>query len=240
MNIARIFSASFFPSNSYLRQLLSFGGSSDDSGRIFPDSFFSSDSLIRRLRSLDSSNDPNQTTAESNHQSPRYAENPIRRAMEMEAGSPTGADPEQNSKRLRKLVPTVLLALAALCFGIYASIPPEVQLHPHSPLLNNFLIAFVSLGAFTSVGLLLCFVVRPEVAEVTRLQKFGTVFAITFFSIAFVLRIALLLPVASFGYVWLVFFLVTAVIAFLLYVAIARGPDYRLPISVPPADGGAN
>ncbi|EHA8589013.1 hypothetical protein COCNU_scaffold007600G000020 [Cocos nucifera] len=248
MNIGRIFSGSLFPSNSYLRRvLLRVGGSSDDNsaqttGRISPFSFF------RRLRSFDSSDDPNQTTAESNHPSPRYAENPIRRAMDMEAGSPTTATPEQDSKRVRKLVSSVSLAVAALCFGMYASIPPEFQLHPHSPFFYHPLIAFVSLGVFTSVGLLIYSIVRPEGPEVAWVQKRGVATAIVFFLIAFVLRIALLLPFASFGYVLLVSFFVAVVVAYYLYKAwkkdhhnqIAQDPDDHLPISVLPTDGGAN
>ncbi|XP_038985548.1 uncharacterized protein LOC120111739 [Phoenix dactylifera] len=251
--MARIFSASFFPSNSF-RRLLSFGGSSggdsaQTTGRIFPVSFFSSDSFFRRLRSFGSSDDPDQTTAESSHPSPRYAdENPIPSAMEMETGSPAAAGPEQDSKRVRKLVPTVSLAVAALCCGIYASIPPEIQLHPPSPLFYDFLTAFVSLGVFTSLGLLMCSLVRPEGAKVAWVQKRVVTIAIIFFLIAFVLRIALLLPVASFGYVWLVFFLVAAGIALYLYAArkkdlhnqSARDPAYRLPISLPRTDGGGN
>lgn len=249
--MAGILSASFFLSNSYLRRLLNFGGFSDDNsaqtaGRVFPFSFFSSNSLLRRLWSFDSSNDQNQTTAESNHSSPRHAENPIPRAME--AGSPAAADPKQDSKRMRKLVPTVSLAVAALCFGIYSSIPPDVQLHPPKPLFYNSLIAFVSLGVFTSVGLLLYFIVRPEGAEVSWIQKKGVAIAIVFFLIAFVLRIALLLPVSSFEYVWQVFFFVAVVIVVYLYAAwkkdhhnqTARDSDNLLLISVHPNDGGGN
>ncbi|EHA8589012.1 hypothetical protein COCNU_scaffold007600G000010 [Cocos nucifera] len=139
--------------------------------------------------------------------------------MEMEAGSPAAADPQQDSKRVRKLVPTVSLAVSTLCCGIYASVPPDVQLDRHPPIFYNSLISFVSLGVFTSLGLFMHSLVRPEGAEVAWIQKKGVTIAIIFFLIAFVLRIALLLPVASFGYVWQVFSFVAAVIALYLYAA---------------------
>ncbi|RWW54570.1 hypothetical protein BHE74_00038854 [Ensete ventricosum] len=176
--------------------------------------FLSSNPRVQRLLSFGSTNEPSQPLPVSSPQPPVVGTATVT-ALQVDSGLPVGADEKRESRSVAELaVP------AALCVAIYGSIPGNVQLnHPDLPLYGP-LVAFICLGVFSSLSIVIYALVKPpggSDVESTKQKVMGA--AVGFFMMAFLLRILLLFPVTSLGLIGLVFFLGAAVVALVFFLS---------------------
>lgn len=197
-------------------------------------SYICSNPRVQRLLSFGSPNESTQALPVSSPQPPVVgtAGDATVTALQMDSGLPVGADEKRESRSVAELaVP------AALCVGIYGSIPAEVQLNHHDYPIYDPLVAFICLGVFASLSIVIYALVKPgggSDVESTKQKVMGA--AVGFLMMAFLLRILLLFPVTSLGLFGLVFFLGAAVVVLVFFLS-WRKESHKLAATAP--DHGA-
>ncbi|URE44708.1 hypothetical protein MUK42_28007 [Musa troglodytarum] len=198
-------------------------------------SCLSSNPRVQRLLSFGSPNEPSEALPVSAPQPPVMgtAGNSSVTALQMDSGLPVGADEKRESRSVAELaVP------AALCVGIYGSIPADVQLNHHNLALYDPLLAFICLGVFASLSIVIYALVNSaggSEVESTKQKVMGA--AVGFLMMAFLLRILLLFPLTSLGLFGLVFFLGAAVVALVFFLSWKK--ESRKLASTAPDPGGS-